>query len=216
MSPDTVWEGAESSDAILLAEHDRLSALYLFNAEMGEKRASFYLALISAGAALLLGLAQLQVDITELQWPFVGFLVGVLLVGILTYKRLLERRIRSIEYLRATNRIHRYFTDKCPELAPYFYWPACDDRPGFEDRSAVHLGLREVIAVVNSLFVGLLVGIICRTLWPLVFYPVAITVGFVAVVLAWSAHRINESHCLALAEAEAAGTIRFPLNPPCQ
>jgi len=172
---DRVREVLDPSAEVMLAEHERLSALYLYNTEMGEKRLSSYLMVISVGAGILLGVAQFRVEMTLLLWPVIGFLFGLLVLGVLTFQRLIERRIRGVEYLRAINRIHRYFVQDDPSLEPYFYWPPCDDIPSFRSKGTVLEGLRDVIAVLNSLFAGTLVGLAGLGLWPALHYAIPIT-----------------------------------------
>jgi hypothetical protein len=49
---------SDKSVAILLIEHQRLSNLYLHNMEIGEKRATAYVTMVSIGSALLIGISQ--------------------------------------------------------------------------------------------------------------------------------------------------------------
>ena len=83
------------STQILIAEHQRLSELYIYNSEMGEKRTTTYLSVISLIAAGLIGLSQF-VDTTFLFWPSLGLIAGMLVLGLLTFQRMIERRIRCV------------------------------------------------------------------------------------------------------------------------
>ena len=104
----------------------------------------------------------------------------MIILGILTFHRLIERRIRAVENLRALNRIHRYFVDRDARLVDYFYWPPCDDVPSFHGRGGVFAGLRDIIAFANSLFGGFLAGEMLRTFWPALHILAPIGLGLAA------------------------------------
>jgi hypothetical protein len=200
----------DPSTEAMLAEHERLADLYLHNAEMGERRTSLYLTVISAGAAVFLGIAQFGPAIDSLLWPGVGFLVGMLVIGLVTFQRLVERRTRATEYLRAINRIHRYFVQNDPALEPYFYWPPCDDAPSFAGQGQALTGLRDVIAVLNAIFVGILLVALGLLLWPTLHRAIVIPLGLVLGGAAWFLHDRYETRCCVRAERESAQYVLFP------
>ena len=200
----------DPSTEAMLAEHERLADLYLHNAEMGERRTSLYLTVISAGAAVFLGIAQFGPAIDSLLWPGIGFLVGMLVIGLVTFQRLVERRMRAAEYLRAINRIHRYFVENDPALEPYFYWPPCDDVPSFANHRQALTGLRDVIGVLNATFVGILLVALGLVLWPALHRAIVIPIGLVLGVVAWLLHERYENRCCARAERESAQYVLFP------
>jgi hypothetical protein len=177
---------------------------------MGERRTSLYLTVISAGAAVFLGIAQFGAEIDSLLWPGIGFLAGMLVIGLVTFQRLVERRIRAAEYLRAINRIHRYFVHNDPALEPYFYWPPCDDVPSFAGNRQALTGLRDVIAVLNAIFVGILLVAVGLVLWPTLHRAIVIPLGLVLGVAAWLLHDRYETRCCARAEREAIQYVLFP------
>jgi hypothetical protein len=203
-------ETLDPSTEAMLAEHERLAGLYLHNAEMGERRTSLYLTVISAGAAVFLGIAQFGAEIDSLLWPGIGFLAGMLVIGLVTFQRLVERRIRAAEYLRAINRIHRYFVQNDPALEPYFYWPPCDDVPSFAGTRQALTGLRDVIAVLNAIFVGILLVVVGLVLWPTLHRAIVIPLGLVLGAAAWLLHDRYEARCCARAEREAIQYVLFP------
>ncbi|MBI3942242.1 MAG: hypothetical protein HY326_04450 [Chloroflexi bacterium] len=187
----------DPSAAAMIAEHERLSGLYLYNAEMSEKSTSLYLTATSVGTAALLGLAQMGMQITSLLWPSAGFLAGILLLGILTFQRLIERRIRATEFLRAINRTHNYFVQLNPDLEPFYFWPPYDDVPPFGSKGAALGELRDAIAALNSLFFGALTGVILYSL--LEDYRLGAIMGIIAIIVAWWLHRKYEEDTLAAA-----------------
>jgi len=207
---DRVRELLDPSTEAMLAEHERLADLYLYNADIGEKRTSLYLTALSASAAILVGLAQFGGGMSSLLWPSVAFLAVMLVVGLVTFYRLVERRVRAAELLRAINRIHCYFTQNDPSLAQYFYWPPCDDKPSFFGGGTALAGLRDVVAALNSIFVGILVAAEVAALWPALHYGFAILIGAATCVIAWLLHRLWERRSLRRAEESAARYVRFP------
>jgi hypothetical protein len=205
---------ANSSVEILLAEHQRLSALYLHNADMGEKRTTAYLTLLSIGTALLVGLAQerFQKEFkTDLLLQMsLGFVIGVFIFGVITFRRLLERRIRAIEYLRAINRIHKFFVLKDPTIRDYFYWSACDDVPTFIARGAVLTGLRDVVAFFNSIFLGVAVGEIVQMASRYSYPSAAIISGILVGLVVLPLHFLYERRVLSVIEKKATEFVKFP------
>src|SRR5512147_2514142 len=92
---------SDPSTAVLLAEHARLSSLYQHNVEMGDRYNTAYLQIISLVLALLIGVGGLGKDTRTFLPVEMALLVIVLAVGTVIYRRLVERRIRSTELLRA-------------------------------------------------------------------------------------------------------------------
>lgn len=200
---------ADKSVEILLMEHQRLSTLYLHNAEMGEKRTTAYLTLVSIGTALLVGISQKGVTDGFLLWSSFGLVTGAFLFGVLTFQRLLERRVRAIEYLRAINRIHRFFVLKDPTIRDYFYWSAYDDVPPFMARGTTMAGLRDLVAAFNSLFAGVAIGGIILIRQPNA-YTTAITTGLIVFAVVLFLHHLYEKQILGRIEKKAAKDAKFP------
>jgi len=156
----------EGTSSFLLAEHERVASLYQHNAAMGEKRISIHLLFVAGGGTLLLSLPEIlqQPGAPGRIFPIVESLLlpGLIIVllmaieGVLTFQRIIERRIRATEYLRAINKINRFFADRDPNLLCYLPWPPHDDQPSFGERSLGVADLRDVVAVLNSFFAGAL------------------------------------------------------------
>jgi len=137
-------------------------------------------------------------------------LIIVVVVGMITFRRLIERRIRAIEYLRAINRIHRYFVDKDPKAQQYFYWPACDDCPPMHTKGTVLGGLRDIVAGLNSLFLSFAISAIARTWFPMLHYLVLVLIGLVVGVLIWLIQHGFSEVALKRAEQETNRHVLFP------
>ncbi len=196
--------------AALLVEHERLASLYEHNVTMGDQLVAAYLAAVSLAVALLVGMRELVPQSESLVLIELTLLMIVVVVGAITFRRLIERRVRSIEYLRAINRIHRYFVDKDPKVQQYFYWPACDDCPPMHAKGTVLGGLRDIVAGLNSLFLGFGVGAITRTWFPTLHYLVLVLIGIVVSVIVWLIqHRFSEE-ALKRADRDLGKFVLFP------
>jgi hypothetical protein len=209
---DRADKDLDSSTEILLAEHERLSDLFLYNSDLGEKRTTAYLTLVSLGVGGLLGFSQLDIDQTTMLELSAGILAGIFLLGFITFFRLIERRIRNTEYLRAINRIHAYFANNDPEVGPYFFWPHADDVPSFSGKFSDFTALREIIAILNSVFFGTAVVLLGHLFQPeprsviteLVVLGVILGIGVLAAQIA------IETVVLRKEERLAQAAIRFP------
>jgi len=188
------------SSAMLLAEHSRLASLYQHNADMGDKYVSIYLTIVSAAAAFLAGLQRLAAPSAAIVSVELALFLVVLFVGVTTFARLLERRIHAIEYLRAINRIHRYYVDRDPEIQQYFYWPAQDDHPSMQIRGALFEGLWDTVAFLNSLVVALAVGALARYYLPRLPAVLLVLIGAIFGLVAWYVHRLTSQTVLRRAE----------------
>jgi Flp pilus assembly protein TadB len=200
----------DPSTEAMLAEHERVSALYLYNSEIGEKRVSLYLTLISVGTAVFLGLAQFGIDRELVLWSATAYLAMVALVGALTFERLVERRVRSTQYLRAINRIHCYFVNRDPELLQYYAWPANDNVPSFLGHTGVLSGLRDVVALLNSLSTGAMLAAAGVAIGGLVHLLVDVIMAGLAAVVVWFVQQGYENRKLAQAEQAFERFVRFP------
>ena len=200
----------------MLAEHERVSALYLYNSEIGEKRVSLYLTLISVGTAVFLGLAQFGIDRLLVLWSAAAYLAMVALVGTLTFQRLIERRVRSTQYLRAINRIHCYFAKRDPELLQYYAWPANDNVPSFVGRTGVLSGLRDVAALLNSMSTGAMLAAAGMALGGSTYLVVDVGIAVMAAVVIWFVQQAYENSKLAQAERAFERFVRFPRKPEAE
>jgi hypothetical protein len=139
---------------------------------------------------------------------------GIFVLGLLTYQRLLERRIRAIEYLRAINRIHRFFVLQDATIKDYFYWSASDDVPTFLARSTQLTGLRDIVACFNSLFAGVGTGELIYITRMVGTYSKAVAVGLAVTTGMVLLHLIYERNVLGKIERSAAKAVRFPKTDP--
>lgn len=232
-TPNENSPGKSSSESLMLAEHERISGLYIHNASMAERRVNIHLVLLGAGIGLL-GLPKLlERTSNPTTGSFTAFLpfqrdqlilaliiITFLLVeGILAFQRVIDRRIKALEYLRAINRINRYFADKDPELSRYLFWLPQDDVPTFQERAHGVADLRDLVAILSSLYFGAFLADVSMLLltggnlhsspgWSATI--ISFGVGLTAALAAWLLHRWYERRTLARAELEASKKERFP------
>jgi hypothetical protein len=218
----------EGTSSFLLAEHQRVASLYQHNAAMGERRIGIHLLFVAGGGTLLLSLPEIlqQPGATGRIFPIVESLLlpGLIIVllmaieGILTFQRIIERRIRATEYLRAINKINRFFADRDPNLLSYLPWPPHDDQPPFGKRTFGVADLRDVVAVLNSFFAGALGAdavLLFASPDPTQTYrrPAvigALFVGFCIVLAVWWWHHWYENRVVCKAETEGQKRVCFP------
>lgn len=198
-----------SSVSILIAEHERLSMLYLNNAEIGEKRTAQYLSIMTFVCGGVFALLQLNF-LSRLQLLEMLLVLCLLLVvlGGVTFQRLVERRIRATEYLRGINKIHAFFVKHNSELKVAFAWLPNDDLPPFTGKGAALAGLRDVVAFLNTCFFA---GFIFSTLLVINIIPIiAVCASLILSSGLWILHQRYERHLLRTQEMLYRKHVHFP------
>src|SRR5215475_4311010 len=102
-------ERDEKFEEFLIAEHEQLSEAFLRNEEDGEKRVTFLITLAGGAGAVLAFLHE------DERWRgdlFVSFgLAALLILGFVTYLRVINRNLAADSYLDGLNRVRRYFLE---------------------------------------------------------------------------------------------------------
>jgi hypothetical protein len=108
---------------LLLADLARFEESLARNEEVGEKRFSFFLTLVAAVTAGLVSLATRQggFDDQTFRAVFGAGMGALLVVGMLTYARMLQRNRVTDEHKQTLKYIRVTFVDLCPELAAAGY-----------------------------------------------------------------------------------------------
>lgn len=203
-TPTSPPEGA----TFLLAEHARLCELYLSTRETAERRVTLFLTLTTSIVGVSVALTQLGIQTLQLLELALASAIGIFLLGIITFHRLLERSMQGTEYLRAINRLHHYFCDRAPEIKPYLFWAPYDNIPRYDTRGVGGAETREVIMLINCVFFGLAVSLLVAIV-NLDWIVWGIAGGVVAFVIAFVAHQQYERASLAREERRKAGLVRF-------
>lgn len=212
----TTPEAQDQATTFLLAEHTRLCELYLSTRETAERRVTLFLTLTTTIVGVSVALTQLPgIQTLQLLEFALASAVGIFLLGIITFHRLLERSMQGTEYLRAINRIHRYFVERAPEIEPYLFWAPYDNIPRYDSRGVGGAETREVILLVDCVFfataVGLAVMILAQvSLSGLDLLVWAIVGWIIAFMLAFLAHQQYERVVLAREEKTKANIVRYP------
>jgi hypothetical protein len=195
---------------ILLAEHDRIAALYQHNVDMGDRYVTTYFTILSVIGAITVGLGQVGAGMDMLLPVDSVLLVLIFIIGLFTFARLVERRIRAVEYLRAINRIHHYFYELDPNLKNYFYWRPFDNFPDVELKGTTLGGLRDIITVCNSLVMSFLVALGAKFYEPGLAIGLTAAIGMVAAVVCWVGQNLYKKRKLDLEKDHLDQKAHFP------
>lgn len=192
----------EASVRLLLAEHERISTLFVENRLMGERRTTLFLTLFTLAAPVIGAFSQYTK--TGLLTPMnLGAVAVLLLVGVLTFYRLIERRIVGMELLRAINRIHRYFVEHDPGLAGYLSWKPDETAVRYVEHRGTMPGLRDLVQILNCVLTGFITAGAVGLAAPAVS-PVVLAFAVLApAALAWVAQQRIEEFWLTRAQAAA-------------
>lgn len=201
----------DPSVEILLAEHSRLVQLYLYTREIGERRINLYLTLATAVLGAVVTLYQFRPsDRVFLEVAGVGSL-ALFVLGALTFDRLLHRSTQGTEYLRALNRVHRYFTDRDPILERYLFWPPADELPPFR-RGAGSREIREVVGILNGMFAGASLAVLLVLLVDGLSAEWALLAGAVLGLCVERLHLPLEARHMRAHERGTSDKVRFPVG----
>lgn len=107
---------ADGAKDFLLLEFQTLFTAHEDTKEAGEKRLSFYITFAAAiSTAIFAGLGLVA---REMQlWLLIGGAITILLVGSITFRKMIQRRIAVIIYRRRLSRIRGWFVKYYPEVA---------------------------------------------------------------------------------------------------
>lgn len=209
-SPAHLSEGTDQATTFLLAEHARVCELYLSTRETAERRVTLFLTLTTTIVGVSVGLSQLGIGNVQLLEVGFASAVGIFLLGIITFHRLLERSMQGTEYLRAINRIHKYFIERAPEIEPYLFWAPYDNVPRYDNRGVGGAETREVVLLIDCVFFAVAVGLMI-VLYDDTLVLWGIVAGVIAFALSFVAHQGYERIELAREEKRKAPLVRFPI-----
>lgn len=199
----------DPATSFLLAEHQRISELYLSTRETAERRTTLFLTLTTTILGVIVALFQLRLPLRDFLETALAGTIGIALLGAITFHRLIERSMQGTEYLRAINRIHRYFVECAPGISPYLYWPACDDIPRYDAQGVGGAETREIVMLIDSAFVGVTIAL-ATFLATQSQLLIALVLGFVAILLAVRVHGVYEKFVMLREERRKAEQVLFP------
>ena len=148
-------------DAFMVSELEHTADSLLRNEEDGERRVTVFLTIAGAAGAVLAYLAGGEsLEPYEINPLFIAVLLAVLVVGYLTFVRVVHRNVKTDEYKERLNRARTYFvpirTD--PRIQKYLPFNPYEagPRPYPHWLSIGSGGWLETTAVVNALIAGAL------------------------------------------------------------
>ena len=147
----------QSGEELLLKDLDHFGESMWRNEEIGEKRFSFFLSLITAVTAGLVALATAEVeqDPDFVEHVTVASLAALSVIGILTYLRMVRRNRVTDEHQRTLKYIRGRYALLYPRLRGYRV-PVKDDSA---DRNIVRGGYAETVGVIEGALVGSLIAL---------------------------------------------------------
>jgi hypothetical protein len=208
----------------LTTEHFTLQTARAATIADSNGRSALYLATVSSAVVALAFIGQ----VTHLRQAFYLFALALLpalvLLGILTYLRLVQTAIEDLFYARAINRIRRHYVDSDPDAARWFVLCGFDDPAGVmaamglatpgAAHSRWHLlsHAASMVAVVTSIIGGVGVALVANALGggrlPVATSAAVGVVVTVAGAAAFGSHQVRRWRA-----AEASVPSLFPSHP---
>ena len=162
--------------SIITTEHYNLQTGRSMTTAETNGRSSLFVGAVSSGLIALTFVGQ----IAHLGTAFFVFSLVViptlLLMGLITFERLLQAATVDGIYARGINRIRHLYLEYAPQIQPYFLLSTHDDQEGLLGAEAIRtswwqvfLNMAGMIAVINSVlagsFAGLLLAAFTLPLW---------------------------------------------------
>ncbi len=209
-------EAHDLATTFLLAEHARLSELYLETRETAEHRATLFLTLTTTIVGAVVALFQFKLEPRDFLETALAGAFAIVLLGAITFHRLIERSMQGTEYLRARNRVHHYFVERAPGIEPYLYWPPYDDVPHYDFHGVGGAETREIVMVIDSVFIGAAV-ILLVLIGDGAQLAAGVILGAAIFLAGILAHRLYERASMAREEKRKAYSVKFPeIHEPMQ
>ncbi len=163
------------SKEFLLAEHQYFREAFWRNEEVGDKRLTFLIGLVTAVMGGLVALAGKgsQVSLDNMRRLAIAASAALLVFGIATLLRIVQRNKVADEYKAALDRIRDHFRKQDRELFSYAPFPAG------QRRRLVTGGILEAVMLVNSVVAAVLATLITLSRQPA--QTVAIALGTLVV-----------------------------------
>lgn len=142
---------------LLLADHNHFSESLWRNEEVGEKRFSFFMTLVTAVIAALVALIKSNSLTDKCMTDIVGAVVIALLIfGILTYFRMIQRNHVTDEYKKTLKYIRKRCVSLCDPDIGYYKVPR-----GNKTWLSKWLkgGYAETVGAINSILLGVLISV---------------------------------------------------------
>jgi len=129
----------------------------------------------------------------------------LLLIGIVSFIRMIERDIRLTTHARRMRRIRHYFVKVEPRIQPYLPYSIYDDKPTYLHTGLERVGLRSIVSSINNTVGAALIYLIVPTVLGTETKVAIAAVTFVALFVL---HELYATSRERLAESKAER--RFP------
>jgi hypothetical protein len=193
----------------MLAEYRALDNARASSLQRGQAYISLFLTIVSGTAALLALMSQLASNTESFFFISLSILFLLFLLGLISFARVLQRDLGIIRISRGLNRIRRYFVEIEPDIQPYLTYPPCDDKPEYTHTGISRIGLRSIVALINSSTGATLAYLVAsagfensRIAW------ISVVIAVVVFVISLVLHELYVSSRLRAAESKAE--VRFP------
>jgi hypothetical protein len=199
-SPSLSKNADEKELDAILAEYTTWRELLLNQESLGENRVNVFMAIVSGSFVGLALINQLTTYAEIIYFIDGAILLALLLIGIITFARMIERSITKNEYRINMNRIRRYLIERYPNTKEPI--GAAIHDPSFAvkvfDRQKGRLGLTglaPIVGVINSVIAT--VGIVALTRMilavPTIWSLAAGMLTFLLVTLAQYRYLVNRA-----------------------
>ena len=123
---------------------------------------------------------------------------SLIFLGFVTFDRVLQTALEDWIYASEINRIRHYYAEIAPEMKRYFIQSTHDDAPGPLQSIGIKPATWQyfltgsgMIAVINSILIGVFAGLICRFAFSLHIYVCA-GLGIVVFTISLFAHHRHQ------------------------
>lgn len=160
-------EQKQQIGSLITTEHFTLQTAQSATISEANGRASLFLSTVSSAIVALAFIGQVDKTMaTFFSFAFVLFPVLIFL-GIATFSRVLQLAIDNFSYMREISRLRHLYTELVPQIAPYFIMSTSDDVESTANamspnrwRWEMFLTTAGTVGVINSVLVGVLVGLV--------------------------------------------------------
>jgi putative (di)nucleoside polyphosphate hydrolase len=161
-------------EKLLLAEYQSFTEAFWKSEEIGEKRVEFFITLttaVIAGIVALLTRSGTTLSDESVRQIATGALSAVLLLGIITYLRILQRNRVSDEFKGILDYLRAQLKSKSTDLTGY-------KLPFRSHKRLLKGGLAETIALMNSIIIGVMAALWFGKGWGWLVIPIIFSLTF--------------------------------------
>lgn len=177
----------------LIAEQTSLATIRSGTIFESSGRTTLYLTTVSSGVLALSFIGQMS----ELGTAFFAFALilfpAVLFIGVVTFARVLQTAVEDGISALGMARIRHYMMETAPHIKPYFVGATNDDIAAMQKSLGANRGSWQLflttagmVSVVNSLIVGVLVGLVALMLSAAVV--ITVVIGMVVFIVSMVLH----------------------------